>query len=197
MSAARVAYHQGGRPCLGETVSGDATLIKECDRGLLIAIVDGLGHGPAAHQVASRIVRWLKAETSTDVTALLGALHLEMRGSIGASVGLAYVDLEKFQIDYAGVGNTQAKIVGNRNKNFTSRPGNIGATMRSVFLQQETLAEGDLVLFYTDGIKEHLQLPEYPALMTDPPAVVSANIISRFGKHYDDAACIVMKCNDG
>ena len=34
------------RPCAGEFLSGDAALVAETDHGLLLAIVDGLGHGP-------------------------------------------------------------------------------------------------------------------------------------------------------
>lgn len=196
MNAGRIDHYSSGRPCLGQRVSGDATFVQERDGGLLLAIADGLGHGPAAHDVTSRIMAWLDDQTSCDVEQLLNALHLEMKGSIGAAIGLAYLDFENWRMLYAGIGNTQARIWGDNNRHFVSRPGNIGVVMRSVLMQSEQLVNGDLLLFYTDGIKEDFSLADYPTLLYDSPATVAANVIRRFGKDYDDASCIVLKFNN-
>ena len=46
-------YGVAVRSFLGEPTAGDAGLVIEEDNGLFVAIVDVLGHGPEAHEVAS------------------------------------------------------------------------------------------------------------------------------------------------
>ncbi|MFB3133196.1 MAG: hypothetical protein ACE10K_11810 [Rhodothermales bacterium] len=40
------------RPYFGETVSGDAVVVREVDHGLFVGIIDVLGHGREAHEHA-------------------------------------------------------------------------------------------------------------------------------------------------
>ena len=47
------------RPCQGERVSGDAVIICPLEHGLLVAIVDVLGHGQEAHELTHVIDSYL------------------------------------------------------------------------------------------------------------------------------------------
>ena len=44
-----------GRPCIGEYVSGDLALVERRGQHLLLALVDGLGHGSEANRVSERV----------------------------------------------------------------------------------------------------------------------------------------------
>mgnify|MGYP001553870270 FL=1 len=54
------------RPRLGEAGAGDAAVIRRFDDGLVICMVDVLGHGPEAHAVSVRIKEFLERSTATD-----------------------------------------------------------------------------------------------------------------------------------
>ena len=54
--------------------------------------------------------------------------------------------------------------------------------------------EGDVVVLYSDGVKEHINQKDYPRLTLETPATIAGSLISRYGKAYDDASCMVIKC---
>ena len=43
------------RPCDGETLSGDAVVVHADDDGVFVAVIDALGHGPDAHELAMQL----------------------------------------------------------------------------------------------------------------------------------------------
>ena len=43
------------RPCDGEALSGDTALVQWNDDGVLVAVIDVLGHGPDAHELAIQL----------------------------------------------------------------------------------------------------------------------------------------------
>jgi serine phosphatase RsbU (regulator of sigma subunit) len=47
------------RPCAGEQLSGDMVVIQTLERGLFVAVVDVLGHGPKAHELTLVIQAYL------------------------------------------------------------------------------------------------------------------------------------------
>jgi serine/threonine protein phosphatase PrpC len=69
----------------------------------------------------------------------------------------------------------------------------VGGTIRTPVEESMQLADGDIVVMYTDGVKTHFNASEYPRLQTDTPREVAENIVHRFGKAHDDASCLVMR----
>src|SRR5690606_27727635 len=51
------------RPARGEQVAGDAALVRELGPSTLLAVIDGLGHGPPAAEAAARAVEVLETMT--------------------------------------------------------------------------------------------------------------------------------------
>ena len=56
-----------------------------------------------------------------------------------------------------------------------------------------TLSYGDVVLLYTDGVKDRFELGEYPQLLQHGAEAIAKTIVQRFGKDYDDASCIALR----
>ena len=55
------------------------------------------------------------------------------------------------------------------------------------------LKPGDLVVLYTDGVSDRFTSDDYPGLCRHSPDEVAGNIVQRFGKDHDDAACIAVR----
>jgi serine phosphatase RsbU (regulator of sigma subunit) len=66
--------------------------------------------------------------------------------------------------------------------------------MRTPRPQTLQLEAGDVVVLYTDGVRDHFSSDDYPGLFHDQPKEVVRKIVERFGKNHDDAGCIAVRC---
>ncbi len=182
-----------GRPCFGERFSGDTVIIEEREGLVFIAIIDVLGHGRDAYLVARKIEECLREIWSDDVVKTLHQLHSEIKGTRGAAAGLSVLNLETSELSYTGVGNTAIRVFGSRSMRLYSTEGIIGSHLRTPVEQKLQLNKSDIVLLYTDGIKDHFELNNYPQLLYESAQTISRNMVRRFDKQYDDATCIALR----
>lgn len=80
------------RTLTGQKKSGDAYLVKSLADGVLIAVVDGLGHGEEAAAAAKIAVDILEASAPHDLMSLFERSHEALRKSRGVVMSLALVD---------------------------------------------------------------------------------------------------------
>ena len=181
------------RPHYYEHVSGDAAIVVEKDHLLFAAIVDVLGHGREAHELAVSIEKFLIVHCSGSVVHVMDRLHKHLIGSRGAGAGLCFVDRRTGLLRFIGTGNTVIRRFGSGEVRLLSRPGIIGGNRRTPKEERMTLIPGDVVLLYTDGVKDRFQLSEYPQLLHHSAESIARNVVQRFGKDHDDATCIALR----
>ncbi len=186
-------YAAVARPCFGELVSGDTTIVQSRNGTLFLAMVDVLGHGTNAHKLAIQIRAFLEAEWHVDVTDTLLRLHEAIQGSIGAAAGIASLDLATGNLRYTGVGNTVIRKFGDSSVRLPSTDGVVGSRMRSPREHLLQLGNTEVLIFYTDGIKDRFGLKDYPQLMYESSRSVARNIVRNYGKQYDDATCLAVR----
>ena len=191
--AHRLEYAQVNRPHYYEHVSGDLAVVREKDHLLFAAIVDVLGHGPEAHELAMEIEKFLTAHWNDSVVDLMDQLHRHLAGSRGAGAGLCLVDRRSGLLRYTGIGNTVIRRFGSRELRLLSRSGIVGGSRRSPKEEQMILTPGDVVLLYTDGVKDRFELQDYPQLLHHTAESIARTVIQRFGKDHDDATCIALR----
>jgi negative regulator of sigma-B (phosphoserine phosphatase) len=189
----KLEYYKVVRPLRGERVGGDAAIVHELDDGLFIAIIDVLGHGPEAHEVAVVAEKFLAAHHSPNVVRTMERLHDELRGTRGAAAGICHVDSEAGQVRYVGVGNTAARKVARAPVRLFSRDGIVGDRAHTLKEQSLQLAQGEVLLLYTDGVSDRFDLEDYPGILRDDLRTVATGVVRRFGKKHDDAACIAAR----
>jgi anti-sigma regulatory factor (Ser/Thr protein kinase)/serine/threonine protein phosphatase PrpC len=184
------------RPCIGERVSGDAAVVERRDDRIFLGIVDGLGHGPEAYAVAKEAVTFLRRSWQSNVVSTLSELHEALKGTPGAAAGLSVVDTKTRSMSYAGVGNTVVRSFGHREMRFHSSGGTLGHQMRTPKERTFKLQDRDVLILYTDGVKERFELTDYPQLLYQSARTIARTIVDRFGKAYDDATCIALRCGE-
>ncbi len=181
------------QPCQGEVVSGDATLVHQDGDKIYIVIIDVLGHGRKAHDLTPKIISYVK-ETKFEMPGEgMTGLHNHIRGSRGAAVGISILDLKKQEFHHTGVGNTVTRKIADKEERFISKDGIVGEIFSSPREQMVKVNEGDLFLFYSDGVKEHFQVKDYPMIRRDSADLVARNIVDKFGVANDDSSCIALK----
>lgn len=183
------------RPCLGESVSGDAVVVKPIEEDLFVAIVDVLGHGSEAAELGREIESYLMHYACRDITGVMKRLHQKLRGSRGAAVGLCFIEAAGNQIEYTGVGNTVIRRFGVAETRLVSQEGVLGQNMRTPRPQSLQLESGDLIVLYTDGVSDRFSSNDYPGVFRHAATDVANNIVKRFGKGHDDAACVAVRYN--
>jgi len=182
-----------GRPMPGERLSGDLAILDRQRDCLLIAIVDGLGHGQAAHHVGLRAGNYLRESWGSDVSANLFGLHASLQGTIGAAASIAILQVQSGILTFAGVGNTTFRVFGEKESRLESVGGILGHHIRTPKEQRLQLNPNDTLLAYTDGVRDRFQYAEYPQLRYQNVQLVAEQVIARFGKEYDDATCAVVR----
>ena len=181
------------RPCLGERVSGDTAVIEHRDNIIFMAIVDALGHGPQANDVAIQAESFLRNDWSSDVLDTMHRLHSKLKGSIGAAAGLCMVDRVKREMRYAGVGNTVLRTIGSRATRLVSVDGIIGDRFRTPVVQDAPINESGIILLYTDGVSDRFDVEQYPQIIYHNASAIARKVVDSFGKPYDDATCMAMR----
>ena len=186
------------RPYMGEFRSGDAVVVRECADGTFLAIIDALGHGSSAATIAERVSDFLKSSSTESLVELVKQVDELLKGggsASGVALGLCFVE-KGGDVRYVGVGNTTARVISSNHRqfHFISKDGTAGQVFPTPVEQSATVRNGDLIVFTTDGVKSHID-PEVESsvLFSGSAYKVASDIVQKFGKQHDDAACLVYR----
>ncbi|OEC61827.1 SpoIIE family protein phosphatase [Pseudomonas sp. ENNP23] len=193
----RLAWASENRPCQPERVSGDLAFVRPVPGGVLLVLIDVSGHGTSAHQLAQALEAVLQQTLEQEPARLLQVLHQHCIGTRGAAAGVALVNGERGELSYAGIGNTRICLRGREAWRGVSRDGVLGERFPTPLLQHQPLAPGDVVMLYSDGISESLNLRDGLLDLGADPAVLAHQVITHSGRSTDDASCIVLRVHAG
>lgn len=178
----------------GQGESGDQHLVCCNQSGILIAAIDGIGHGEEAANAAKAAVAILKAGSEEPVISLLERCHEELRATRGVVLSLA--SIEHGMMTWAGVGNVQGALMrngakkGNVQEVLLLRGGVVGSQLPALQAAVLPVAKGDTLVFVTDGIRgefaEGLSALESPQRAAD-------KILKQHCRGNDDALVLVVR----
>jgi phosphoserine phosphatase RsbX len=194
LNGARVDWAVGATPYPGERVLGDAYLVHEFPGGTLLAVVDGVGHGPHAAAVSKIAISILAANATSSVATLITQCHARLRGTRGATMTVASFDLSRKELSWAGVGDVAGTLLrlepsGRcREVHLLVRGGLVGTVLPTLQIQITPVSEGDVVIFATDGVAPGFQAAFHPSR---EPREIAQRIIESFGRGIDDAMVLV------
>jgi len=185
----KLDYFLALRPCAGGSPDecGDTGVIREFDNKVFMAIVDVLGHDKDASLVAETCKDFLAKNHRKNLIEIMEGLHGCVNRSRGVAVGLCVLDLDSGELRYIGVGNIGARKFGSSTASILSRSGVVGYMMPTPKEERMKLYDGDILILHTDGVRQDLELEDYPEILVDSAKTVATNIIHRFGKDNDDA----------
>lgn len=193
--AAAVAPLQAGEPC-GDAAGAWHWPAAPAGAGArpaggLLAIVDGLGHGPEAARAARVAIQVLEEAPHRPLAELLAAVDTRLVGLRGAAVGLLRV--EGTRAWHAGVGNTRClRWRAGHLLRLPSQPGVVGGGLpRALLPAALTLAPGDGLLMFTDGLDEMLQLPVWLPEWERDPRLLCDHLLAHCRVGRDDGGVLV------
>lgn len=194
-------------PAPGETACGDRVLHRLLEAphpaaGHWLAVIDGLGHGIQAAQAADAAVMALDDALATagpapGLAELLRQLDAALAATRGAAIGLVHLvpGPAGLRWRHAGVGNTRCLCWrAGAVQRLPSSRGIVGDVGRRPAPEAEShgeLAPGDVLLLFSDGLDEQLQLRDLPAGWRQDPDLLARHLLVRWREPRDDAAVLV------
>lgn len=182
------------RPRYPEYLCGDSTVVQQVPDGLLLASIDASGHGRRAHAVAEPLADLVRTAGNTQPDQLLQRMHQYCIGTVGAAAAVAFVHAVRGELLFAGVGNIRIRCVGAIPWAGISRDGVLGERFPSPHVQRFPLHADDVVLLYSDGIRETISSQMLRRARLGTAQQIAEHVLREGSKTTDDASCIVLKC---
>jgi serine phosphatase RsbU (regulator of sigma subunit) len=172
--------------------SGDQYLVsRTADGGVLVAVVDGLGHGPEAASAAKTAIAVLEASDERELGARFLRCHERLRDTRGVVLSLGL--FATGSLTWLGVGNVDGVLLRSgfsAPEQLLVRGGVVGRRLPSLELSRLTVARGDTLILATDGIQSRFAEDPGAAFAAPPTA---ERILADHGKETDDALVLVVR----
>lgn len=191
-----VEWGMAMRTLEGESESGDRCLVRPLPGGVLLAAVDGIGHGREAALAAQVAIETAEEFEGRSLKTLVERCHERLRETRGVVMGVAVFDAAAGSLTWIGVGNVDGILLradrhgGRKRERLLQRPGVIGGRIPALREVTVTVAEGDMLIFATDGIDGRFDQEFDPKA---EPQRLAERILERHGKETDDATVLVAR----
>jgi hypothetical protein len=188
-----IEYAVAGAPLVAGTASGDLCRVCPYGGGVLVAVIDGLGHGPEAAEAARVAADALEEHPEDPPSLLLERCHLASKSTRGVAMTLASMRAYG-SLTWIGVGNVEAVLVpsdpAQPRESPMLRGGIVGLRLPPLRERTVTIAPGDTIVFATDGLRsgfaDHVDEKA-------TPAAIAESVFSRYRKTSDDALVVVAR----
>ena len=180
----------------GNTSSGDLHAVVPFARGVLVAVIDGLGHGEEAAEAARAAARVLESDPAAPVESLIERCHEALRRTRGAVMTIAAFDRDDSSMTWAGVGNVNGILVradpsrDRQREAIVTHGGVVGYQLPPVRPSTARVSRGDTLVLVTDGIRggftSSISLVQSPQLLADA-------IMTGHRRPNDDALVLVAR----
>jgi anti-sigma regulatory factor (Ser/Thr protein kinase) len=182
----------------GEEICGDGWTVAQGRGGLLVFVVDGLGHGPDAAAAARAAIACAEKNAHLDAPNLMDAVHNALRPTRGAAAAVALLQPESELCSFCGIGNIAGSIrAGGKSRSMISHNGILGHQVRKVQEFQYPFPKGALLVMHSDGIDTHWDLGAYPGLEARHPSFVSAALFRDHSRGRDDLTVLALRNGPG
>ncbi len=183
-------------PLNGQSESGDRCVVQFFPSGVLLAVIDGLGHGYEAAAAANSAESILRTQAREPVISLVRQCHESLRSTRGVVMSVVSFDTSQGLMTWLGVGNVRGIL---QRSGYSSNPqqeelllrgGVIGGQIPPLQVSILTVSHGDTLYLATDGIGGEF---EQDLLSPELPQRTAEVILSRYASGDDDALVLVAR----
>jgi phosphoserine phosphatase RsbX len=180
----------------GQTESGDRYVVRHFAGGVLVGVVDGLGHGKEAAAAAEIAVETLGKYAQESAISLIRRCHEKLVRTRGAVMSMASFSPTDSALTWLGVGNVSGFLqhrngtVSPAQESLLPRGGVVGGMLPRLYASIIPVMPGDTLVIATDGIRsgyaDNFNL-------TDTPQRIADHILARHARTTDDALVLVVR----
>lgn len=191
-----VDWGVAGAAVPGEPASGDLHVVCHQPNGTLLAVVDGLGHGPEAALAAQRAAETIGEHCDQSVIGIVRLCHKALAGTRGVAMSIASFNITDETMTWLAIGNVEGLLVRADPRAVPTREavvmrgGVVGYELPIVRAAVTTVSPGDVLIFATDGIRSAFTDQIYVGRR---PQALADNILTDHAKGTDDALVLVAR----
>jgi negative regulator of sigma-B (phosphoserine phosphatase) len=180
----------------GEDTSGDLGVVTLMRDGVLVAAIDGLGHGGQAARAARTAGEVVRDSPGEDLVQLAERCHSALRETRGAAISLAFLSASRSTVTWLGIGNVEGRVLSG--EPWATRPrgslalvsGVAGHELPRVRTMTLDMRPGDVLVLATDGIEagfgDSLDV-------SGSPRAIAERIVARHRRPADDALVVAVR----
>ena len=175
---------------------GDLSVANYSAGRALVAAIDGIGHGQNAAAAARTAATILESFPDDSLISQVQKCHDALRGTRGAVLSLALIDLQHSTLTWLGVGNVQGVLLRSTNashfpnETLLLRPGVLGLQLPHLQTATIPIFPGDTFAFATDGIQSDFSNDLF---LHESPQRSADRILAKHCKGNDDALIFVVR----
>lgn len=188
----QVRYSVISKPKLGESVCGDAYFFKHLPSFSIFSVIDALGHGFHAHEIADRTLRILESNYHQPLSFIVENCHEQLKKSRGAAAAFGRIDFNSMKFQHICIGNVETRVY------ITPallRPvcsnGILGTVIERIHINEYPYTRGACIVMFSDGISGKFELDA--SLLRKGPQDIGHFIFRNYAKNHDDATVLVLK----
>jgi len=176
-----------------EPPSGDLHVVAPFAGGVLVALLDGLGHGADAAEASAVAAQVLEAHAGDSVLSLVERCHAACRRTRGLVMNVASFVVQSGTMTWTGVGNVDGFLLRGENggrEAISPRSGVVGYQLPPLRSESFRVTPGDTLVFATDGIRSEFAggiAIEYT------PQEIAESIVARYARGTDDAHVVAAR----
>jgi negative regulator of sigma-B (phosphoserine phosphatase) len=180
----------------GHGESGDHHVVCCSRDGILIAAIDGLGHGEEAASASKAAAALFRTSVDEPIISLVERCHEKLRASRGVVLSLAFIEPQHGMMTWLGVGNVQGILMRSDTKKenvqetLLLRAGVVGSQLPSLQATVLPIVQGDTLFFATDGIRGDFSLS---LSARENPQRAADRILEQYRSGNDDALVLVVR----
>ena len=183
-------------PLAGQVENGDRYVVQPFADGILVAVVDGLGHGHEAAAAAMIATTTLKQSPLEPLTVLFARCHENLRRTRGVVMSVASFRASERTMAWLGVGSVEGMLQRASarstpvSETLMLRSGVVGSHLPRLSASVLTVNLGDTLILASDGIRRGFAEALTRAV---PPQRAAERILARYANRTDDALVLVAR----
>lgn len=176
----------------GESVSGDTAVVVPANGTTLIAVIDGLGHGPEAASAASIAAQALRERAGDSLIRLVEHTHEALKRTRGVAMSLASFPADHDSMTWLGVGNVEGRLVHRqvRGHSMMLAGGVAGLELPRLREATQSISKGSILILATDGVRSDFA-DSFD--WSGSPQEIADNILQKHYRGTDDALVLVAR----
>jgi negative regulator of sigma-B (phosphoserine phosphatase) len=180
----------------GQSESGDLAVVESFPEGLLIAAIDGLGHGPEALRAANKAAEVLRDSPGSPLPMLVRRCHEELARSRGVVMSVASLHPSERRATWLGIGNVEGRLLrrGQSPQTLLLLGGILGHQLPRLHISTLSLEPADLLVFATDGVRSYFDPEPY---QQSPVQKIADRVLAEFRNENDDSLVLVARYTGG
>ncbi|WP_338729888.1 ATP-binding protein [Haladaptatus sp. DJG-WS-42] len=192
-SAPPIVVGAATRAMPGHDQNGDAFLIEHGAETTLVGVIDGLGHGEAAHQASSAAQQYVRTHSTQPLSDIFEGVERACRNTRGVVMLLARFDWNTATVTLGSVGNITLRVCHSpKSRHLTPKRGVLGGNAPAPVIAEWDWSPASVMVVHSDGLRSNWQCDEFSLRDGQSVTAIADDLLTTLSTHDDDATVLVI-----